>query len=54
MPDTVPAHAGYRSSACRIPFQRMRYPQAESAASPRQCWILPVDKKQANPFLILY
>jgi hypothetical protein len=23
MPDTVPADAGYRSSGCRIPFQRM-------------------------------
>jgi len=54
MPDTVPADAGYRSSRCRIPFQQIRYPQAEQAANPRQCWVSAFGENEPNPVLLLF
>jgi hypothetical protein len=44
----------YRSSGYAVPFQRLRYPQAEQAAKPRQCWVSAFAENQANPSLILY
>jgi len=42
MPNTVPTDAEYRSNGCRIPFQRIRYPQAKTVKTVINQWLARV------------